>query len=399
MDHQQNYEYTDPNYGFINSFSGSESFMVPADQQQQLNGKAHNDGMQPLTSFDPRSQTAHYNAEPAGMMFLPEVQPPQEHYPVSYHQIEAPEAINVQKDSIFSMVETPAVVPVNIIQENTQEASHEVNSQPEVNQTREVVESMAATPNEPEATAEQPVPVEQPPQSPSADLPEAPAVISPEQSNMMKALGVMRKEALAQIGSSKKRRRILQLNEDSEEECDLKKELEVSPEKKVETIESDDSESGDEKDPEAFKARSLLKSAVIIQGPTGKKKKRVLDSDEEDEMLTSVDDIGLMESNENENEEELYNNDIIVDVAFEGIGEVVPIENPIIAQEVTDLEQAEEKVEGVQAEESVAVEKVEEKTEEVKEEVKIVKTEEGELDPAMSVEAVLDNIKPMADDE
>lgn len=409
MDHQQNFEYSDPNFGFINSFSGSDNFMIPPDQQQQLNGKTHEDGLQQLTSFGSEHQATLYSSEPAPMFHLPDTMAsPPIHYPDNnvnfHHQTTPPEAINVQKDPNFASVEPVLAVPVNIIHDQPEPTTVEPM---EVDPEKEIVSSTAIEENphievvqESENEKAQEVLVES--QEVLVDSPAIPtsspkpAVISPEQNNMMKALGVMRKEYFSPSGTSKKRRRILQLN-DSDDECDLKKELQISPEKKVEEeVESEESET--DADPEAIKARSLLKSAVIIHGPASRKKKRVLESDEEDEMLTSVDDIGLIETNENENDEEMFNSDIIVDIGYDTTEKVVPIENPIIVQDdFVEPKPPGEKEKVDEDGNNLDENKLEESVKD--EEKKTVKTEDCEIDPAMSVEAILDNIKPMADDE
>jgi hypothetical protein len=438
MDHQPNYtEYTDPSYGnFINSFSGSENYMVP--QPEQLNGKTHCEGLQPLTPFDPGNSTAHYNAQPAPMMFhhhLPDpmVPPPQEPTaalypldPVAYGDVVPSQPINVLKHPMFDMGNPPSAVPANIIQQEsiTMQQTEPISlPQPEITQDSQIkmthpIESSLPTEKEvtePSETELQQTSTEDLP----SEKPQQKTVFSPEQNNMMKALGVVRKEVLAPIsGSNKRRRRILQLNdEESDDESELKNEmqLQISPEKDKESAESnaksEESESDEEKDPKAIKARFLLKSAVIIQGPASKKKKRVLDSDEEDEMQTSVDDIGLMDTNDNENEDDLYDNsDIIVsDAGFDDISEkVVSIENPIIPQDEfvvpappfpLTVERTAEIEDDNTPKAIVKTEKVENVSEESVEVKKIIKTEDGEIDPSMSVEAVLENIKPMADDE
>lgn len=170
----------------------------------------------------------------------------------------------------------------------------------------------------------------------------------------------------------KKRRRIVQLNdEDSDDNTnELKRELlnkspviEAAPSKVDEQApggdpehpqdkqkgESEDSseDSSEESepsvitDPDAIRehqARSLLKSAVIIQAAEKKKKVRVLDSDDEEQQLTNVDDIGI---ESNEPEEEPFDESILMcetDNNYESLEidkseKVIPIENPIIPQE------------------------------------------------------------------
>lgn len=397
--------------------------MMPTQEAQQINGKTHSEGLQPLTPFDPGNPSAHYTAEPAPMMYhhhLPDpiVQaPPPVHYPlepVSFHHHIEP--LSVQKDSMFDMENPPTAVPANIIQQQQQPEMEPMTIPEAVTEKTSIAqpETIQSPPNSSPTESSPAIPPQQqtsPEELPSPEKPQQ-SVFSPEQNNMMKALGVVRKEVLAPIsGSNKRRRRILQLNEDdSDDDSELKKEiLQISPEKEKEKAEneSEESESDGEKDPEAFKARSLLKSAVIIHGPASKKKKRVLESDEEDEMQTSVDDIGLMgETNE---DDEMYSEDIIVsDAVFDTTEKVIPIENPIIivqdefAVPAPPSPLKNEDLKEVEAEKSpkaiVKSEKVERQSEEGE---RIIKPEEGEaeIDPSMSVEAILENIKPMADDE
>lgn len=436
MDHQQNYEFPDPNsFGFINSFSGSDNFLIsqPQPDQQQHNGKDHSHPsslqMSSMQTFEQPNPSNPYNSQPPSIMYdLPEVivpQQPVDHFPsddVGYLNVNPDQSnINItsQKESLFNMENPPPEVPANIIQQEPEDVEPTLD-----------VEAIPPAEHQPDTTF-----TSQPPSETTVELPsaletpsaESPAkssesVFSPEQNNMMKALGVVRKEVLGKSGS-KKRRRILQLNEeDSEEESDLKKELlQDSPEKDKEKAKdesedtSPDSESDDPSianNPEALKARSLLKSAVIILGPKSKKKKRVLESDDEDEMRTSVDDIGLLGSNENDidnsNDEQLFGEAFD---SIEGIENNVLIENPIIPQdefvvpvpphplktEETDDKQLAD-VDASTPEITVKTEKSAVKTE-LEVTPSIIKTEDGEIDPAMSVEAILENIKPMADDE
>lgn len=445
MDHQQNYEYTDPNsYGFINTFTGSEAFMLGQSPQgqQHMNGKTHDmtTELPSLQTFVPGNPaTSQYIAQPQPMMF--HVDPPQQPaalYPLApdaYHHMATlqPElTMSSQKDSMFNMESPPVVVPASIIQES------EVAEPPQMDliQADEVPPpSLDLIPSEiaqPDLIQSSHPPAEESPAPPTME-PESientadadktsPIVFSPEQNNMMKALGVVRKDVLAPVsGSKKRRRRILQLNEDdSDDDSELKKELlQISPEKDKEKENdadtedsSADSESDDPSanDPGALKARFLLKSAVIIQGPESKKrKKRVLESDDEDEMQTSVDDIGLMETNENENDDEMFGSDIVVsETTFDPMddceksadepimkdGFVVPAPPAPLKPEIVELPTETESLES-----KPMVKKEKEETEGVEEVKRVIKTEDGEIDPSMSVEAILENIKPMADDE
>lgn len=170
----------------------------------------------------------------------------------------------------------------------------------------------------------------------------------------------------------KKRRRIVLLNDDDDSDDnanELKRELltkSPTPEVETNTVaigENDDAtpaeedKPSEEQDPMAESsgegnsesseneetldpASTLLKNAVIIQAAETKKKKRVLDSDDEDQTpLTSVDDIGV-ESNENELEEPLCDDILVCEtspnlesISAEAIETVIPIENPIIPQD------------------------------------------------------------------
>lgn len=443
MDHQQNYEFNDPNaFGFISSFSGSDNFMLAQPQQvpQQLNGKAHDHPSElppltPMQSFDPDPTETSYLAQtPASIFHLPEA--PQQtivHYPtstISYHSmtpIESDLSLNSQKDSLFNIENPSAAVPANIIQEVAHSSIIDV-----INPSHQLTEPLLST-DEPAPITAVNNKIMPDPQPLSESLAEAknseetqPVVVSPEQNNVMQALGVVRKEA--PLSNSKKRRRRILREDDSDEESDLKKELQlISPVKDKEKMQNDaetedsspDSDSDDASlnDPGALRVRSLLKSAVIIQGPVSKKrKKRVLESDDEDEMQTSVDDIGLVNENDNEIEDELFNGDIIVsDTGFESIvgsEQVIPIENPIIQDEfavpaspgpLKDETTCEEMRPDNELKKLTQIivksEKDDKESVSLEEPKRIIKTEDGEIDPSMSVEAILENIKPMADDE
>lgn len=265
----------------------------------------------------------------------------------------------------------------------------------------------------------------------------------PSQNSMMKALGVVRKDVLASSTNNKKRKRIVVLNDDSDDDTSKLKnevfnksndnlnETTLVSEEKGDASESDlddtDNDEGENlTDIGALKAKFLLKNAVIIQGPDKKKKKsRLLDSDDESQMqATSVDDIGLM--NEDDNEDESFENDILIN------DPIVPIEDPVTSTEYRDEETKLEKQstpseaetldktsldkENLTKSSSTVAEDVNEGklneklklSESEKNDVEIKTTEaslktqnedENEIDPSMSVEAILENIKPMADDD
>lgn len=256
---------------------------------------------------------------------------------------------------------------------------------------------------------------------------------------------IVRKEVQSGLStsSSKKRRRIVLLNDDddSDEASELKKELlnksseldEVVKNDKDEIIKNGKSGNGSEADNEseheetenltdlgALKAKYLLKNAVIIQDPDKKKKKssRVLDSDEDDQLqtATSVDDIGLM--NENEEEEESFDNGILIAEPIIPIASNINTENTEINEKMDEKksEVEQQNIENMASEEKKDIESktsqnesdqvVNTEPEPVKTEIisanesKISPgTEDNEIDPSMSVEAILDKIKPMADDD
>lgn len=433
MDHQQNYVYSDPStFGFINSFTGSENYM-----QQQLNGSSQDNAssIAQLQDFESGNvATPHFMTEPPSMLYhLPNTlnDEPSAHYSPgaeSYHVAQSELSLNSQKDQIFNLdntntpvtsglIQLPDVAIVEqhpmIAQQPSQHllASDAVAGSLSTSLSTDPVVGAVQSESIRDSNAQS-----EPTEALAGDQ-QKKCIFSPEQNSMMKALGVMRREVLAPLsGSKKRRRRILQLNEDdSDDGNELKKELLVSPEKDKEKKDNDDrtgdssldSDSDDppENDPEALKARFLLKSAVIIQGPDSKKrKKRVLESDEE-EMQTSVDDIGLMSNENEENDEEMFVNDIVVsEPVFENLDDgekVVPIENPIILQDdfVTPAKEATESTEGEKTAEKHQIVKKESDEGTSSDPGKLIKTEDNEIDPSMSVEAILENIKPMADDE
>jgi hypothetical protein len=252
------------------------------------------------------------------------------------------------------------------------------------------------------------------------------------QNTMMKALGVVRKDVLS-ANSNKKRKRIVVLNDDSDDDAsNLKSEIFdnsndhcTANDDKNDASESDvqtDNEKGEENltDIGALKAKYLLKNAVKIQGPDKKKKKsRLLDSDDENQMqTTSVDDIGVM--NEDENEEESFENDILITEP------VIPIESSTLPAECQESEikkpssppaepekeiphQASTENDTKAIVEDVVPNKADDKTESIEQKddslktaeegVKVQSGDENEIDPSMSVEAILEKINPMADDD
>lgn len=257
----------------------------------------------------------------------------------------------------------------------------------------------------------------------------------PSQNSIMKALGVVRKDVLG-ASSNKKRKRIVVLNDDSDDDAsNLKSEIFnksndnpddaiIGSEEKNDASESDIQTDNDESenltDIGALKAKFLLKNAVIIQGPDKKKKKsRLLDSDDENQMqATSVDDIGLM--NEDENEDESFENDILISepivptdssaISVEGqeeneteksnpptalnLGDVPP-EEPLKNDMPTVVNDPEVKLN----EQLNLTERNDVPTKTTEECLKTQSADENEIDPSMSVEAILENIKPMADDD
>lgn len=499
MEHQQNYsEYTgDPgSFGYMNSFPGSE-YLMPHQGQQQMNGKSDTDPSLPMVSsslpplesmqgFDSGNPApTQYMAQAPQMMYdLPQdssdtsqfaPMPVNDTQPfTSLPQDTAPDFsantrdfltpaqpeldLSQQKDGLFGLDTPSLAVPIDISQV-VDPVVASVDPVTSVDNKTPPTDEATAIPDAPSISFEQSEPSTStaavPDVSLTSDEPVKPLVFSPEQNNMMKALGVVRKDVLASVsGSKKRRRRILQTNEeDSDDENDLKKQLIESPEKEAEKADADRSSSGSDSDedlsradPEALKARYLLKTAVIIKGPVEKKKKkkkRVLESDDEDEMRTSVDDIGLMgDSIENDDAEDEYlDNDIIISepimfdpepeldtpTAEKSGEEYGKVHNFAVPETPAPSESAEKeseinKPEGIETNEETVKEPaagdvksddtpaapaIVKSEKVVKEEPgrdddlvnPIIKNEDGEIDPSMSVEAILDNIKPMADDE
>jgi hypothetical protein len=412
MDQQQNYEYGDSSsFGYLNSFSGSDW----PQGQQQLNGKMQS-SVSPTQSFDPGDTTAsEFTAQPPADIF---------HTSSNFAPSQQASLIP-QNDSIFSVENPPADVPANIIEQ------FEIIKDDENQPAKESV-SIHDSQSLDKTSSVNPI-MSQPITLADAETGETSTSNISAQNNVMHALGVVRKATFVPAkGSKKRRRRIMQLaDDDSEEEDDLKNEILLSsPEKDNQDAErgensvdsTSDRESDDDpsiaNDPEALKARSLLKSAVIIKGPESKKKKkRVLESDDEDLMQTSVDDIGMVDTNDNENEDDEMLDDMIVDEPVfectekpEDFPEVQVVIPDVTAQEdlikLVKSEQPTENIDKPELQEGINETLPDMKKEEKddhsveSDDVKsTIKSEAGEIDPSMSVEAVLENIKPMADDD
>ena len=251
--------------------------------------------------------------------------------------------------------------------------------------------------------------------------------ISPEQKQMMKALGVMSKEVQASGYPKKKRRRILQLNDDDSDDStndrdllnkspipEQTKALSEDPNKPDTEDSSQDSESDTDQantDPQILKARSLLKGAVIIQANEKKKKIRVLESDDEEQMEMSVDDIG---AECNDSYEENFNVNLLGSEIMDETNEtVISIENPIIPQDddfavpaiparfvKSEVDNKSNSIKCELQENVVMNDLKQEQDGTTNDMIKIVKLEEGNNDDsALNIESILDNIKPMDDNE
>lgn len=251
--------------------------------------------------------------------------------------------------------------------------------------------------------------------------------ISPEQKQMMKALGVISKEVQGSGYPKKKRRRILQLNDDDSDDNTNDRDLlnkSPIPEQAKAVIEdpnkpdtedsSEDSESDTDQantDPQVLKARSLLKGAVIIQANEKKRKIRVLESDDEEQMEMSVDDIG---AECNDSYEENFNVNLLgSEIMDESNETVISIENPIIPQDddfavpaiPARFAKSEANIElnkiKLELQENVVINDLKQDQDgTTNETIKIVKLEEGNNDDSvLNIESILDNIKPMDDNE
>lgn len=252
------------------------------------------------------------------------------------------------------------------------------------------------------------------------------STISPEQKQMMKALGVISKKVPVSGCPKKKRRRILQLNDDDSDDNtndrdllnkspipESSKALSEDPNKPDTEDSSEDSESDTDQaniDPQVLKARSLLKGVVIIQANEKKKKIRVLESDDEEQMEMSVDDIG---AECNDSYEENFNGNLLGSEILDETSEtVISIENPIIPQDddfaVPAIparfikSEVDNKSNNIKCElqENVVMNDIKKEQDETTTEIKIVKLEvENNDDSTLNIESILANIKPMDDNE
>lgn len=107
-----------------------------------------------------------------------------------------------------------------------------------------------------------------------------------------------------------KLKRIMILNDDDSDDEDEMNNSDIFKDERISDEEKSD-ENNIIDDLETMKARSLIKNAVIIE-PSIKRKKRVLESDDEEAFETTLDDIGIIEDN-NEIEIEEVNNEIIIE--------------------------------------------------------------------------------------
>lgn len=410
MDQQhQNYESFN-DFGFVNAFSaGSENNYSINQQESEMNSKTLNELGLPAIMSNNQGFDARAIETPPSLFDLSNPQYPQMQY---HHQLASNNVNTIeQRKTSENNYNVPDVVNDKSVQK--------------LESVRDTLSKENISKEGGESSKKSPEPCS------SKSVPSSTVSFDPTQNLMMKALGVVRKDVLG-ANSSKKRKRIVLLNdEDSDDTEDLKKEVfdksdEQDESSATKNDNSPSSEADNESDQEetenltdigALKAKFLLKNAVIIQGPDKKKKKRLLDSDDEEQVhTTSIDDIGLV--NENENEEESFENDILITEP------IIAIENTDMAQEMSE-EPTCAKIEDVDL--SVAAigdEKLEaevppkspEKTKapiikddkptdqqevnkETNEGTSVKSQEDTEIDPSMSVEAILENIKPMADDD
>lgn len=441
MDHQQNYEFNDPNaFGFISSFSGSENFLLAQPQQEQLiNGKSHDNssGLPTLTSmqnFDADTTESAFLGQPSSSIFhLSETAQstivPFSTSTINYHSLEPSEPnmnVTSQKVSLFNIESLSDAVPANLIQETAHSSIIDVKS-PSHQTTEPLLSIVAPSHNkidentkdayDPQLFSETHLGSESCEESLKVCL-------NSKQMSVMEVLEVARKKTPSLVSGLKKRRRRILREDDSDDESELKREmLLISPEKDNEKTKNDEETEDSSPDSDSDdlcssnKVRSLLKSAIIIQGPVcKKKKKRVLESDDEYDLQTSVDDIGLINENENDIDDELCNGSIVVtDADFqikEGTEKVIPFKRTFIQQDklivssLTSLQKLHnEEILTLKEEKTMPSLTIVNSNEEVKkcmiptELKRTLKTEKGEIDPSMSVEAILENIKPMADDE
>lgn len=403
MDQQhQNYESFN-DFGFVNAFAaGSENYAMnpPPPHESDLNSK----GMSELSL--PALMSQGYDSRTIENTSLYDLSNPQ-YSQVQYHHPMA--------SSNASAIEQQPKLP---IADYSMQSDLINTSVPQSTPSRESLLSPERSTTK--GTAEQ---LPEPGTSKSSlDT----VSFDPSQNSMLKALGVVRKDVLG-ANSNKKRKRIVLLNDDdSDDASDLKNEvysksseLDESTKKDEDNVaceadnESDQDDSENLTDIGALKAKFLLKNAVIIQGPDKKKKKksRLLDSDDEEQIhATSIDDIGMV--NENENEEESFENDILITEP------IMPVElveescksrencNQPAVYEKSSQESAESMpqttTEPLPIEEALQSSEIEQKDESIKtseENSKNQSMEDNDIDPSMSVEAILENIKPMADDD
>lgn len=250
---------------------------------------------------------------------------------------------------------------------------------------------------------------------------------SPEQKQIMEALGVISKEVQGSDHPKKKRRRILQINDDDSDDNTNDRDLlnkSPIPEQAITLSEdpnkpdtedsSEDSESDTDQantDPQVLKARSLLKGAVIIQANEKKRKIRVLESDDEEQMEMSVDDIG---AECNDSYEENFNVNLLgSEIMDESSETVISIENPIIPQDddfavpaiparfvKSEVNNQSNNIKCEPQENVVINDLKQEQDASTNETIKNVKLEEvNNDDTAVNIESILDNIKPMDDNE
>ncbi|KAG5682456.1 hypothetical protein PVAND_011807 [Polypedilum vanderplanki] len=229
----------------------------------------------------------------------------------------------------------------------------------------------------------------------------------------------------------KKRKRILLLNDDDEDsdnseniknkddyECQIssqepesKKNFDSFEGGEEADVESEDNEEISEivVNPDALKAKFLLKTAIIIQDPDKKKKKKpnVLDSDEEDDqqtqsqIQTSIDDIGLVV----ENETFLDNEEVLPDSE---VGDIIIFNEPSFERtEENESENMNEKlkqnedINQPQAFENSTITPINKTVDENDQNGVHTEHEKNtaKVEVEENIDEVLDRIKPMADDD
>jgi hypothetical protein len=402
MDEQhQNFEYSE-GFGFINAFSGTDNFLNQQ-QEEHINSKALNEpSHQTLTPINPAFDSRSIETYPPNPPEIYDIPP---HLNSTPHYTEP----SMQYASIGSNINGLSEKPTN---------SFNIQSDPiidtEVNQQSENASDDCNKTKEPEASTSTFNDKEK--QDIESDAPSQDVInFSHSQNTVMKALGVVRKEVLG-ASANKKRRRIVMLNDDdSDDDCEMKKDVANKSDENVEEKDSEheskseeaknEESENEESNPDALKVKTLLKSAVIIHDPDDRKKKkqrqRVLDSDEEDHMQTSVDDIGMINEDDMNEDEALVDNIIISEPTIPIIEESEIPETETNANETT--EEVVKSPKQQQSPEATTKEPEEDNPKSNKnesEEKSLQENEDAEeIDPSMSVEAILENIKPMADDE